>query len=549
MAQSLLPPEPADEALRRQERERIERERREILPDARLPTTLQPFAERLPEDEAPCFHIERIVLDGEDAAHFDFALQALGDGAQDPRGRCLGTQGINIVLARAQNAIVARGYVTTRVLAAAQDLNGGQLALTVVPGRIRSIRLEGDSVARTALRTAVPARAGQLLNLRDLEQALENLRRAGGTQVDIRLEPAEGDDARPGQSDVVVHLQRAFPFRVGVSVDDGGARSTGRYQGNLGISWENPFFLGDLLHLGFNEDLGGGERGRRSSRGSSFHYSVPLGYWLLGLSAAEYRYHQEVAGINQSYLYRGVGSSADLRLARLVYRDAVRKSTLALRIYTRGSRNFIEDAEILVQRRRTAGWEAELAHREHAGPALLDLSLAYRHGTAAFGTLNAPEEAIGAGATRPRLWRAEAGLQLPLAVGGYAMRYSSQWRAQWNRTPLVPQDRFSIGGRHTVRGFDGEQTLVADRGWLWRNELALMLGRSAHEAYIGLDHGRVGGPSAAWLAGTRLTGAVLGVRGSLGAVRYDLFAGRPLSRPPGLQTASSTAGFSLAFAF
>lgn len=549
MAQAPQPPDPAEEALRRQQRERIEREQRETLPDVRLPTTQQPFAERFPEGETPCFHIERIVLDGEDAAHFDFALHILDADTQDPRGRCLGTQGINAVLAQVQNAIIARGYVTTRVLAAAQDLNDGQLTLTIVPGRIRSIRLEGDPAARAALHAAVPARAGQLLNLRDFEQALENLRRSAGNRVDIRLEAAAGDDAQPGQSDVVIHLQRSFPLRVSITVDDGGARSTGRYQGNLGIAWENPLLLGDLLHLGLNEDLGGGERGRRGSRGSAIHYSVPLGYWLLGLSASEYRYHQEVAGINQSYLYRGLGSSADLRLARTVYRDAVRKSTLSLRLYTRGARNFIEDAEILVQRRRTAGWEAEIAHREHLGRTVLDLSLTYRHGTAAFGTLKAAEEASGNGATRPRLWRADASLQLPFALGAQPLRYSTQWRAQWQRTPLVPQDRFSIGGRHTVRGFDGEQTLSADRGWLWRNELALAFGAGAHEAYVALDHGRVGGPSARWLAGTRLSGGAIGIRGGLGAVRYDIFAGRPLSRPPGLKTAASTTGFSLALAF
>jgi len=44
--------------------------------------------------------------------------------------------GINAVLGRVQNAIARRGFVTTRVLAGAQQLQSGTLVLTLVPGRV-----------------------------------------------------------------------------------------------------------------------------------------------------------------------------------------------------------------------------------------------------------------------------------------------------------------------------------------------------------------------------------------------------------------------------
>jgi hemolysin activation/secretion protein len=37
-------------------------------------------------------------------------------------------------------------------------------------------------------------------------------------------------------------------------------------------------------------------------------------------------------------------------------------------------------------------------------------------------------------------------------------------RAQWSRSALTSQDRFSIGGRYTVRGFDGEAMQVSGYG-------------------------------------------------------------------------------------
>ena len=120
-------------------------------------------------------------------------------------------------------------------------------------------------------------------------------------------------------------------------------------------------------------------------------------------------------------------------------------------------------------------------------------------------------------------------------LAGQALRYSGNVRAQWNDTPLVPLDRFSIGGRYTVRGFDGELILAAERGWLIRNDLGCALGNSGQEAYLGLDHGEVAGPSSDLLLGKRLTGAVLGLRGAVKTLAYDLFVGTTLGQTRRLQ--------------
>jgi len=75
----------------------------------------------------------------------------------------------------------------------------------------------------------------------------------------------------------------------------------------------------------------------------------------------------------------------------------------------------------------------------------------------------------------------------------------------------------------------------------------MALGASGQELYIGLDHGEVGGPSSDTLVGKRLTGAVLGVRGSAKGLSYELFVGQPVKHPEGFKTARTTAGFSLSW--
>ena len=108
---------------------------------------------------------------------------------------------------------------------------------------------------------------------------------------------------------------------------------------------------------------------------------------------------------------------------------------------------------------------------------------------------------------------------------------------------------FRSGGRYTVRGYDGESVLSAERGWFWRNEWSFSLGDSGQEFYAGLDTGQVGGSSSDLLVATKLTGAVMGLRGAIHNLQYDLFIGKPINKPDNFNTASSAAGFSLSASF
>ncbi len=542
------PPETANqEFLRQQERERALREQQQPSPDVFLKPEAPAPTDRL-APEQPCFVIERIQLAGEESQRFAWALAAAewaGDGSPDAaRGRCLGARGINEVMRRVQNAIVARGFVTTRVLAQPQDLSAGTLTLTVLPGRIRAIRFADPSDIRASHWNAIPAKPGDLLNLRDLEQALENFKRVPTVEADLRIVPAEGNSAGPGESDVVIAWKQRFPLRLSLSADDAGIPTTGKYQGYFTLSYDNWWTSSDLFYVSLNRDLANAA-GDGGTNGHIVHYSIPFGYWLLALNSSESRYRQSVAGVSQTYLYSGQTRNNDVRLSRIVHRDAVGKTGLALRLWSRESANYIDDTEVEVQRRSMAGWEVSANHRRFVRAATLDLTLGYREGTGAMGSIPAPEEAFGEGTSRPRITFSQLQVGVPFALAGQRLRFGVEMRAQWNGTPLVPQDRFAIGSRYSVRGFDGERLLLGDRGWLIRNELSWALPGLGQDLFVGLDHGQVGGPSTAGLNGTSLTGAAIGVRGSLKWVSFEVFAGRPLAKPPGFITADVVAGFSL----
>jgi hemolysin activation/secretion protein len=580
--------------------------------DASNMAALAALQNALPTNETPCWPLHRVELQSHWPSLHYVHIQSVVRQAialADDAPSCLGPQGIDWLVKRAQNELIGLGYITAQVQLPAQDLNQGILHLQLSPNRIRSI----DLTASTSLSTlpnispsTLAVQAGDVLNLRDLEQSLENLRRSPNAEASVQImpiAPTEGDGtdgstsptSPTSLSDVRITYQLDRPLRLSLNADDGGSRSTGQLQGSATLSWDNPLGLADLFYVTLGHDvgktLGYRDPEPRASQNGVLHYSMALGRWQLGGTTSQSSYRQTVVGAFQNYVYSGQSTSSELQIGRTLHRTGSSKTSASVKAFARGSNNFIDDTEVEVQRRQVGGWEAGLQHTQHLPAAWwggsIDANATYRHGTGAFGAMPAPEEGLGEGTSRMRLMQAQLNWQTPLPwleqLTGGRWTYTSQVRWQWNLSALSPQDRFCLGGRYTVRGFDGNQSLCAERGRLWRQEFAVPLhlpkpdqtseSPKAPEsplsplpvqlqAYVALDAGRISGPSThperTPLAGRYLGGMALGLRAFVGGptlaktqgqTQLDVFVGKPLHQPQGFDASKGTVGFNLSMSF
>lgn len=534
---SVFAAEPDNQFIIQQQRQRaIEQQLTPQTPDVRLSEPSTGYGRINFPTETPCFAINRVEISGKDALPRWLPLQHIASQAE---GRCLGGKGINLLMSTLQNRIVDHGWITTRVLAPSQDLKSGTLKLAIVPGNIRHVALTDDSDDYIQLYSAFPAHEGKLLDLRDIEQGLENLQRLPTVEASMEIVPGE----KPGESDVVITRKQSKMWRLGLSLDDSGTETTGRYQGGATLSLDNPFALSDLLYFSASHDLD--NKGGKGSKNYTAHYSVPFGYWMLGVTGSDFDYHQTVAGDNADYRYSGKSKNLNVQLSRVLHRSGSQKTSFSYEILTRETRNYIDDTEVGVQHRQTAAWRAGLQHRHYIGQATLDAGISYQRGTRWFGAQPAPEEYFGDATALSKIIQLSAGLDLPFELGSQQFRYNVQYQRQMSNTPLTPQEQFAIGNRWTVRGFDGERTLSASHGWYVRNDVAWRTPVPNQELYLGADYGEVGGYSSEYLIGKHLAGGVVGLRGSAFNTGYDLFAGRPFSKPDGFRTSSTTLGFNL----
>lgn len=502
--------------------------------------------------ETPCFRIERFVLEVPKDLPAD--LQARGASAlpMDPfafaklwlehyQGQCVGKQGVETLVKGVSQAILSKGYVTTRVLVPGQDLTSGTLKLALIPGVIGDIRFSDPALWGT-WKTAFPTAAGELLNLRDLEQGLEQMKRVASQDVDMQIVPTNV----PGRSDVVITVKRGKPWTLVASVDNSGSRATGKWQGNLSLGIDNPLGLNDLFNIGYNQDLAFGNR-QHGTHGWNGFYAVPWGYWTATLSAYSSTYYQHIAGVNTTFVSSGNSQTVDLKLHRVLSRSQNDVFGMQFRLSRRFGRSFIEDTEIAQQRRNNTIVEVGMTDRHYFGAAQFDGTLAYRQGVGGLGAQDDTLAADGGPTWRYRMLVLDANLSVPFKLADQPLRYVTTFRGQFTNDRLFYIDALTIGSRYTVRGFDGESQLAGERGFYWRNELQAPLGASGQAIYAGLDYGRVYGPITAGLVGTQLAGAVLGFRGGLGVSRpgsfsYDLFVGTPVYKPAAFHTAGVTAG-------
>ncbi|KAA8734859.1 ShlB/FhaC/HecB family hemolysin secretion/activation protein [Acinetobacter qingfengensis] len=506
--------------------------------------------------EQPCTQIDQITLaqiDGQSSINlkqFEFLLEAIEKHPQQISKQCIGTQSLQNLIYFAQNELIKRGFITSQVFVLPQDISQGNLGLSIQVGRLHKIIIQGDdSVSSLQLKAALPFREGDVIRLRQLEQGLENLKRAFAVNMQI-IAATENQKELQGYSDLILQIQPQQKVNFNVIVDDSGSDATGKYIGNLGIRLNNPLHLSDIFSVNLSHSLD--DLHHDLNKSYLISYQLPLGNYDISANFNQYQYKQAVLGANGTLNYHGESQQGNFNLSRLLSRGGQYKTSLYGKFYHKEVRNFIDDIEIGVQHRKTSGWSTGIQHRQYLSHGVLDINLDYRHGTGAFNALSAPEERIkdiydqplaAEGYSRAPIWSADIDFNLPFLLLNRSAQYRLNWRGQYATKLLVPNDRFYIGGRYSVRGFDGDLMLSGDHGHSLQQEINLNTAVPNTQMYLGIDQGWVNGRNS--ISGQRyLMGSVVGLRSYQNSFYLDVFAGRGLIAPQAIKKDWVT-GFSL----
>lgn len=505
-------------------------EARDKMPEAR---DKMPEAIVLPK-ETVSFLVKDITIESE-AARF----KNLAYVVEPYKHHSMGAEGVNLVVRVLTDELMDRGYVTSKVIVPDQDLSGGVLRLQILPGYIKEIKFADNSKMGT-WRNAFPTKAGDVLNIRELEQGLEQMKRVPNQNVEMQLVPGE----EQGQTTVVLQVSRTKPWSIGVSFDDSGLESTGRLQAGVSAVLYNPTGLNDVLSYNYGKDAEHDDESYGSSNYSAA-YSVPYGNYTFSFNKYHSEYKQTIADV-VPFRYDGETEGMEFGVQRLLYRDRLRKTQATFKLIRKARHTYLDDEELGVQEQKTIAYQLGLIHRQYWGNTVMDINLYYQKGMPWWQAKPGFSDHLAEMATsRYGLWGVNFNLQTPVKLGKAQGRYRFSLRGQYTTDRLYGSEQFSIGGRYSVRGFDGEMSLAGENGFYIQNELSIPIPKISAEAYIGIDYGQVWGAAAETLVGNKLAGAVLGMRGSFSKnLQYEGFIGVPLYKPEGFKTGHTVLGFS-----
>ena len=439
-------------------------------------------------------------------------------------GTCITPGLIGTALDRLNGHFLDAGYVTTRAYITPQDLSTGTLEITVVEGRIEEIRLNDNSPEdKRRIRMAFAAKAGDILNINEIDQGLAQMNRPQSVKATLNLVP--GTEA--GQTIVQIDEELVRrPVRYKLGLDNSGSSGTGTRKSTLGVDADNL--------LSMNETISVSHIGSSDTNALAGSMTVPVGRNTIEVSSSYSDYLSDVDSVTQIF---GRTDTREAKLTRALYKTTTGDVKAELSLTKKMTRRTINDLMLTPQRLTTARAGLKYSGRLENGTAL-SANLYLAAGTK---LLNATRD-VNLDKTAPRAQfqklQMDGSATFPQIPG---MTVQTTYAAQLAPHPLYSSEQISAGGQKSVRGFKGN-AISGDSGFYAQTDVILPVPQSlvpkrmapyaaGVQIYGGLDVGAVRD-----LANGQtnvVAGGGGGMRMNLGGFSGEFGAGTPLYRKHG----------------
>ncbi|WP_028536676.1 ShlB/FhaC/HecB family hemolysin secretion/activation protein [Paludibacterium yongneupense] len=468
--------------------------------------------EEVREGGAECLAVTRVRIVGVHALP-----RPAVDALQPEDGSCLSRKALNVLLRSLSALYLQRGHVAARVLPQPVAADG-ELVLRVDEGRV--VRMEASS-ARGDVAALFPDALGKPLDLRALEQGLDQANRLPTVAMHARVNPV------PGGVELAID-ERSTGGRHGfIALDNGGEPATGVVQGTLSFGIDNPGGVYDAAGVSVGQTLDRLPGHRR--RSLALYYSRPYGYWTTSLAAGWSDYYNRQRLIYHTVALSGQTASASVKLERVLWRDAEHIDGFSLQLTHKRLRHYLMDElrELASPTLTVAG--AGYTKRRVFARGEVSVRGGLERGVGWLGARQPHGGIEGAPVARFNKW--VFGIDTDFSFAGGTLSSRFDWQASRDALPAAEQMEITAPG--AIRGH-ARNPLAGESGWFWRNTLQYRIATAQGGLLprLGLDAGRVlwHGARPPWRGAS---GASAGLGLLHGRISMDLEYSRPLGRPSG----------------
>ncbi|NOH23553.1 ShlB/FhaC/HecB family hemolysin secretion/activation protein [Vibrio europaeus] len=511
----------ATQDIERQQQERLEslNESNESLQKL-IPSQVLPSQEF--EADSTCVQIKAITFSG-NKIYDNSTLESISEF----KPGCITLTQINEYLRLISNHYIEAGYVTSRAFMTPQDLSSGVLNIVILEGKVEKVLWNGEE--RQWLKMAFPMIADTVLNLRGIEQGLDQINRLSRYNATIKLLPS----SKQGYSVVDLQTAEGQLGSIGVGFSNSGQKSTGEEQIAINLSGENFFKWLDKWTLSATQSAAFVDS--KQSDSLYLGVDVPIGYWNVGYRTSYSTYKTTFTNSGFTFDSSGKTNNHYLDSKWLFFRDGTSKSALKLTASHRREKNYILGNLVEASSRNLSMLSLAWEYSTRVGGGFLTVSPNMSIGTDWFGG----EENLS---SDPSV--AKAQFRKGMLTGSYTYPFTpkltltSTLFGQWTNDTLYGSERVSISGEYSVRGFKGT-SLSGDEGYYWRNDVTYQIGQwpyvGAISAQVAVDTGSIVEDSEDQYEGGSLMGSSFTLRTSQKHASSTFTLGLPIAAPSRLK--------------
>jgi hemolysin activation/secretion protein len=479
----------AEDIQRRQQQEQQDMlRRREMQMNERSVAAQQaetsdiPSPRTTPEDsgESGCLDIQNINITGVKKLN----LKKIKKRAQKLAGSCVTKNRLQDIQRYIQNLYIKKGYLGARVYFDLRSLNDKRLDIIVSEGKLEDIILldpktkqpqQGLSAEFQKL-TAFPFTKGRVLQLRDIEQGLEQMNKLASNNAVMEMRPGE----KEGSSIIVVDNEFLPKNDLSVSYDNDGSDNTGRYRSGINYSRDNLLSLNENIYLNANSTLFN-NISKNYSRSVSASISIPFGYWSLSNNFSYSKYLTETHGAVLFFNSSGTSFTNVTSLERVFARGKSYKASVGTMLTIKDSKNYVEDEYISASSRILSIGSLYMTGTYYSRAGSIFSKLSVNRGLPAFG---APKDENNLPEGTPKAQFTNLNLYLNYSRNIGMFSYTLAADGQYGFDDLFSSEQMMIGGQYSVRGFR-EHNAYGESGLTLRQDLkiplASVLGQSKNE--------------------------------------------------------------------
>ena len=440
-----------------------------------------------------------------------------------------GGQNIVNFVKELENLYLEKGYITTRVKIDMEnsDFKAGKIYCVVVEGYIESIRIDGKEKTVRAF-TAFPIKKGDLLNMKELDQGIDNLNSISANNAKLDITAGESF----GGSIIDIKNERNKKISGAINYNNLGQQSTGEERVKVALTIEDFLGINDSFTGSYQRKLGR-NRKYKDTENFSFYYRIPFKYWDFSIIKDQSEYKNTVKGLGQSYESSGISKNMNYSIRRVLHRNNTGKTSLGITLTNKETKNYIDDEMLILSSRKLSVLKVDIGHQRRLLNGMFSGEIAYHEGLKKFGAERDDWEYKDSTSPKAQFkkYTMDINWYKPFSIGSYNFSYKFSFSGQYSDDILYSSEKMSIGDDTTVRGFK-ENSIMGDKGIYIRNELAYSY--KFIEPFIAYDIGRVKDVTKDDYYekyGSELSGASIGLRMYFKYFTASITYAKPLTAP------------------